>query len=39
MKFRNNIVTMRKVEILKKDNMVEKVIFPEEEEEEEPEDA
>jgi hypothetical protein len=30
MKLKNNIVTMRKVEFLKKDNMVEEVFFPEE---------
>jgi len=35
MKLANNIVTMIKVEFLKKDNMVEEAIFPEEEEEEE----
>jgi hypothetical protein len=33
MKLTNNIVTMRKVEVLKKDNMEEEALFPEEEEE------
>jgi hypothetical protein len=33
MKLTNNIVTMRKVEVLRKENMVEEVCFPEEEEE------
>jgi hypothetical protein len=37
MKLTNNIVTMRKVEVLKKDNMEEEFLFPEEEEE--PEEA
>jgi hypothetical protein len=37
MKLTNNIVTMRKVEVLKKDNMEEEVCFPEDEEE--PEEA
>jgi hypothetical protein len=31
MKLTNNIVTMRRVEVLKKNNMEEEVIFPEEE--------
>jgi hypothetical protein len=35
MKLKNNIVTMRKVEVLRKDKMEEEDIFPEEEEEEE----
>jgi hypothetical protein len=39
MKLTNNIVTMRRVEVLKKDNMEEDALFPEEEEEEEPEEA
>jgi hypothetical protein len=39
MKLTNNIVTMRKVEVLRKDNMVEEVHFLEEEEEEESEEA
>jgi hypothetical protein len=39
MKLKNNIVTMRKVEVLRKDKMEEEDIFPEEEEEEEPEEA
>jgi hypothetical protein len=33
MKLVNNIVTLRKVEFLKKDNMEEEALFPEEEEE------
>jgi hypothetical protein len=33
MKLENNIVTQRKVEVLRKDNMEEEVIFPEDEEE------
>ena len=37
--FKNNIVTMRRVEVLKKDNMEGEVLFPEVEEEEEPEEA
>jgi hypothetical protein len=32
----SNIVTMRRVEVLKKDNMAEETLFPREEEEEEP---
>jgi hypothetical protein len=39
MKLTNNIVTMRKVEVIKKENMVEEVHFPEEEYEEELEEA
>jgi hypothetical protein len=39
MKLTNNIVTMRKVEVLKKDNMEEESLFPEVEEEEEPEEV
>jgi hypothetical protein len=39
MKLTNIIVTMRKVEVLKKDNMVEEVRFLEEEYAEEPEEA
>jgi hypothetical protein len=39
MKLTNNIVTMRKVEFLKKDNMEEEAIFSEEEEEEAPEEV
>jgi hypothetical protein len=39
MKLKNNIVTMRKVEVLRKDKMEEEDIFSEEEEEEEPEEA
>jgi hypothetical protein len=39
LKLTNNIVTMRRVEVLKKDNMEEEVLFPEVEEEEEPEEA
>jgi hypothetical protein len=34
-----NIATNRREEALKKDNMVDKVLFPEVEEEEEPEEA
>jgi hypothetical protein len=33
MKLENNIVTLKKVEVLKKDNMEEEDLFPEEEEE------
>jgi hypothetical protein len=33
MKLENNIVTLRKVEVLRKDNMEEEALFPEEEEE------
>jgi hypothetical protein len=33
MKLENNIVTQRKVEVLRKDNMEEESLFPEEEEE------
>jgi hypothetical protein len=36
MKMKNNIVTMRKVEVIEKENMEEESIFLEEEEEEEP---
>jgi hypothetical protein len=36
MKMTNNIVNMRKVEVLNKGNTVEEDLFPEEEEEEEP---
>jgi hypothetical protein len=39
LKMTNNIVTMRRVEAPKKDNMAEEVLFPEVEEEEEPEEA
>ena len=39
LKMTNNIVTMRRVEVPNKDSMVGEVIFPEEEEEEEPEEA
>jgi hypothetical protein len=39
MKLTNSIVTMRNMEFLKKENMVEEVRFPEEEDEEEPEEA
>jgi hypothetical protein len=39
MKLKKNIVTMRKVEVLRKDKMEVEDIFPEEEEEEEPEEA
>jgi hypothetical protein len=35
----SNIATKRRVEALKKDNMVDEVLFPEVEEEEEPEEA
>jgi hypothetical protein len=33
MKLENNIVTLRKVEVLRKDNIEEEAIFPKEEEE------
>jgi hypothetical protein len=39
MKLTNNIVTMRKVEVLNKENMEEYTLFPKEEDEEEPEEA
>ena len=39
LKLRNNIVTMRRVEVLNKDNMEEEVLFLEVEEEEEPNEA
>jgi hypothetical protein len=39
MKLKNNIVTMRKVEVIKKDSMVEEVHFPDEEDEEEQEEV
>jgi hypothetical protein len=39
MKLKNIIVTMRKVEVIEKENIEEEVLFPEEEEEEEIEEA
>jgi hypothetical protein len=36
---KNNIVTMRRVEVLKNDDLEKEVIFPEVEEEEEPKEA
>jgi hypothetical protein len=39
LKLTNNIVSRRRVEVLKKDGMEEEIIFPEKEEEEDPEEA
>jgi len=39
LKLTNKIVTMRRLEVIKKGNMEEGVLFPEVEEEEEPEEA